>query len=540
MSNITDKTYTIINKAVLDNIDYIALLDPKTAFIALQEGAWISKTQKTSDENRSISYSDYINVISEYINNKADKEKFKTSFDFDNIIDKLNKDAEVIFSYYIKNPEVNNICKKQVKFTWLDDAKSQVLVCCIDITKSIDDDHKESLELKNRIDDIDQSIRNKNEYISRMSHDIRTPMNAIVGFAALIKENTDNPQKVHDQADKILKASNYMIGVINDVLDMSKVESGSVHLNNVPFDIEECINNVNEIMKPLMEAKNQTYIFNMDDLKYKNFCADENYLQQILLNIISNSYKYTDEGGVIEVIVKDSLSQGKQYDNVTFVIKDNGRGMSEEFQQTLFTPFKREYRSGIQDPGGTGLGLSLIKNLVEIMGGNIKFKSKIMEGTTFTFTIPLMLDKELSCEFPQTDCQENLNVKDVFKGLSILAAEDNVLNSEILTEVLESRGARIVIEPDGRRVVDRFLEDPENTYDMILMDVMMPELDGYQATKLIRNSERKDGATIPIIAMTANAFDEDAQKSLDAGMNAHVSKPINIGAFERIVARVLK
>ena len=226
---------------------------------------------------------------------------------------------------------------------------------------------------------------------------------------------------------------------------------------------------------------------------------------------------------------------------VTFIVKDNGRGMSKEFQNNLFTPFGREQQSDVPDPGGTGLGLALIKNMITMMDGTIDCESELGNGTTFTVKIPMRL--ALEDQNTSNDSEASINEpdsKDVFRGLNILAAEDNELNSELLIEILSSKGAKITVEGDGRKVVDRFLSEPEKTYDLILMDVMMPRLNGYEAAMLIRDSKRSDAGSIPIIAMTANAFESDVQKALESGMNAHIAKPLNMTLLEKTVAKALQ
>lgn len=399
---------------------------------------------------------------------------------------------------------------------------------------------EENLKLKKKLEALKQKNLVQQDFISRMSHDIRSPLNAVMGFAALIKEHSFNAQKVHNEAEKIIKSGNYMLGIINDVLDLSKIESGTIVLKNSEFNIESCVNDVKEMIITQMHSKYQKFSISIDKLEYPVVLADENYIKQILLNLLSNSCKYTGEGGNIELIVSNKAASTCGYTDVTFIVKDNGRGMSEEFQKTIFTPFGREQQEGVPDPGGTGLGLVLIKNMICMMGGTISFESKMGVGTTFTIVIPMMIVGEVSCALDERPPKEEVDSKDIFKGLNILAAEDNELNSELLSEILISRGAIVSIEADGQKVVDRFLAEPVNTYDLILMDIMMPRMNGYEATENIRNCSREDAASIPIIAMTANAFDEDIKKALDAGMNAHIAKPINITNLEKTAARILR
>lgn len=400
---------------------------------------------------------------------------------------------------------------------------------------------KENKELHEQLEAARQKNNVQQEFISRMSHDIRSPLNAVIGFATLIREHSFNAQKVHSEAEKILKSSDYILGIVNDVLDMSKIESGSIALKNAPLDLEQCINDVEEIIISQVRSKYQKFTISIDGLKHKKVCTDENYLKQILLNLLTNSCKYTAEGGSIELLALDDELEKDGYLCVTFIVKDNGRGMSKEFQNNLFTPFGREQQSDVPDPGGTGLGLALIKNMITMMDGTIDCESELGNGTTFTVKIPMRL--ALEDQNTSNDSEASINEpdsKDVFRGLNILAAEDNELNSELLIEILSSKGAKITVEGDGRKVVDRFLSEPEKTYDLILMDVMMPRLNGYEAAMLIRDSKRSDAGSIPIIAMTANAFESDVQKALESGMNAHIAKPLNMTLLEKTVAKALQ
>ncbi len=400
---------------------------------------------------------------------------------------------------------------------------------------------KENAALREELEALRHKSSIQQDFISRMSHDIRSPLNAIIGFATLIKNHSFNAQKVHDQAGKILKSSDYMLGIIEDVLNISKIESGSIVLKNDVFDLDQCIQDINEIIIAQVHQKNQKFSISLDQLQNRSVCCDENYLKQILLNLLSNSCKYTSEGGDINLMVRDRESDRCGYVDVFFEVSDNGRGMSEEFQKTLFTPFGREQQSGIPDPGGTGLGLALIKNMIEMMGGTISFESELGVGTTFIVMIPMMLTGEVSCGLDERPVvPEVSSFKGILKGLNILAAEDNDLNRELLSEIILDQGAKIETVPDGRAAVDKYTSSPDNTYDLILMDIMMPQLNGYEATRLIRGSSKKDANSIPIIAMTGNAFEEDVQKALEAGMNAHVSKPFNIDAIEKVVATNLR
>lgn len=432
---------------------------------------------------------------------------------------------------------------------------------------------KEIHRLQEKLDKEIAQNRDQIEFISRLSHDIRTPLNSIMGYARLIKETSNDNPKAIEYADNILISGSYMLDMIGEILDMSRIESGSAICKNVMFNIKDCLYDIKSIIDPLVNEKDQTFTISIDRLSHSSIICDENYLKQILINLLSNSCKYTNKGGHIELIARNSGNT-----MIEFKIKDNGIGMSEEFQKRIFTPFEREQQSTVKDPGGSGLGLSLIKKLVTIMGGNLSFVSKLGQGTTFTVTIPVEIPEDNplknSIENTEEGSAENTTGKPVdnavektakafierpldnksnngtysdlidppyhgiLKGLKILAAEDNELSAGILTELLSYYGAAVNIAINGRRLIDEYMNSPVGSYDLILMDIMMPEIDGYEAAGIIRSSGHKDAASIPIIAMTANAFDSDIQKALDAGMNAYITKPIDINEIEKAFYKI--
>lgn len=431
---------------------------------------------------------------------------------------------------------------------------------------------KEIHRLQEELDKEIVQNRDQKEFIKRLSHDIRTPLNSIMGYARLIKETSKDNTKAIEYADNILRSGSYMLGMISEILDISRIESGSAICKNVMFNIKDCLNDIKSIIDPLVNEKDQTFTISIERLSHSSIICDENYLKQILINLLSNSCKYTNKGGHIELIARNSGNT-----MIEFKIKDNGIGMSEEFQKRIFTPFEREQQNTVKDPGGSGLGLSLIKKLVTIMGGNLSFVSKLGQGTTFTVTIPVEIPEDNplknSIENTEEGSAENTTGKPVDNavektaktfierpldnksnnrtdsdlidppyhgiliGLKILAAEDNELSAGILTELLSYYGATVHIEINGRKLIDKYMNSPVSSYDLILMDIMMPEIDGYEAAGIIRSSGRRDAVSIPIIAMTANAFDSDIQKALDAGMNAHITKPIDINEIEQAFYR---
>jgi signal transduction histidine kinase/ActR/RegA family two-component response regulator len=416
---------------------------------------------------------------------------------------------------------------------------SQVMMFTTEITEAREQELKYQEALKESAKAADIANKAKSDFLSRMSHDIRTPMNAILGFSSLLLDESYNSAQVETYANKILASGEQLLSLINDVLDMSRIESGKMDLSVRPFSFSQMMDTVSGIIKELARAKDQNFICNMRGLEDRIYIADESRISQVLINILNNSVKYTDNQGTISLSVSVKPIEGSRakYERVRFIIEDNGQGMSEEFLQEAFEPFSRETRAGTRSSQGTGLGLSITKDLVSLMGGTIDVKSWVGEGTVFTIEIPMALPEEGSLrQISKKD--EDKSYDNIFKGLNVLVCEDNTLNSEIMGRILEMNGAHVTPAFNGREALEIFKESRDGRYDLIFMDIQMPVMNGYEATKAIRGSKRPGAETIPIIAVTANAFSNDVRDALLAGMDAHVSKPVNIDEMKKTVARV--
>lgn len=522
--------------------------------------------------------------------------------------------------------------------------------------------------LKDAMESAKAANRAKSVFLSNMSHDIRTPMNAILGFTELIKHDADNKEKIIEYTNKISASGQHLLGLINDILDMSKIENGKFVLNIQKFNLAEFVDELGMMMRPQANSKNQTFDICVHDLKQESLLGDKLRINQILINILSNAIKYTPEGGAVRMDITELPKINENFARLRFTVTDNGIGISEEYQQSLFKPFTREISSTVNAIQGTGLGMAITKNLVDLMSGTITVQSKQGEGSTFTVELELRIDDEdINNEFWQevgikrtlivdddedicknvaaslnevgletdyalsgkeaigkvtsnhengsdfdlimidfkmpdmdgietaekirksvskdisivmltaydwNDIEDNarsagidaflpkpffisnlkLNMrslkkskdapdgdapKKVLEGKRFLAAEDNELNSEILVELLDMYGSQCDVAENGQIAVETFEKSPQGYYDGILMDIQMPVMNGYEATKAIRNSAHPDAKTIPIIAMTANAFSEDISNSLNAGMDAHIAKPMNMEHFEAVYKEIL-
>ena len=377
----------------------------------------------------------------------------------------------------------------------------------------------------------------KTDFLSNMSHDIRTPMNAIIGMTSLIRHDAGNKAKVIEYADKIDISSQHLLGIINDVLDMSKIEAGKTVFKYTDFSILDFITELNTIFHSQIDEKNQTLTIIKENIRHEWVNGDQVHLMQIFSNLVSNAVKYTQKGGKIRFLVEECETKSSVYAKYRFLVSDNGMGMSADFKDIIFDAFTRAESSMTNKIQGTGLGMAITKNLVEAMGGTIDVESELGQGSCFEVLIDLRIaeDRSVSSTVQEEKNEQNDNI---FQGMRFLCAEDNELNAEILTELLKIEGAECTICENGEEILKTFEKSAPGDYDMILMDVQMPVMNGYEATREIRRSSHELAKKIPIIAMTANAFSEDIQHSLAAGMNAHVSKPVEMRVLEKTIRSI--
>ena len=385
--------------------------------------------------------------------------------------------------------------------------------------------------LQKKTPDAEAAVRAKSEFLSHMSHDIRTPINGMMGMLDIAQAHLNNPEKMDLCLSKMRGAADQLLSLINDVLDMSKIETGSIQLVEEPFDMIRLLNGTLAVQEIIASEKSLTIEQDIEGaIEHPCVCGSPNYVRSILVNIISNAIKYTNPGGDIFVSARE-LSCDGEYVKFEFIVSDTGIGMSEEFAEHIFEPFTQEHAENRSSYQGTGLGMSIVKNLINKMKGTITLETKQGEGSTFTITLPVKLDTVC---FEETETEEE---ETSIEGMKILLVEDNDLNLEVAQYILEDAGAEIIVARNGLESVELFEQSESDSFDVILMDVMMPVMDGLTATKRIRKLKRKDARTVPVIAMTANVFNEDIIAAKEAGMNEHIAKPLD---FDKLIHTLAK
>ncbi len=371
----------------------------------------------------------------------------------------------------------------------------------------------------------------KTTFLSNMSHDIRTPMNAVLGFTTLLSKDAENPEKVREYTQKIMASGQHLLSLINDVLDVSKIESGKVVLNLEEFDLNDVVSSVDAIIQPMAKARGQKFHLEMTGGRHEYLVGDETRINQILINLLSNAVKYTQEGGNIWLRITGLKQRSSQYEHIRIEVEDDGYGMTPEYLETIFDAFTRAENSTTNKVQGTGLGMAITKSIVELMGGTIEVFSEVDKGSLFRVDLELRVAEGAPDHVHRPEPEETADLN----GMRFLAAEDNEINAEILTELLELEGAACEIAENGQLALECFQRSAPGEFDVILMDVQMPVMNGHEAARAIRALEREDAGRIPIIAMTANAFAEDEKAALDAGMDAHVPKPLDMEHLKKVI-----
>ena len=464
------------------------------------------------------------------------RELFRTKTMLKNLREKP-QGYDFLFSY---KEDDGSLRYKQVNVLWGDANHRTICLVRADVTDMLASERQTKKILEDALALAEEANKAKSEFLSAMSHDIRTPMNAITGMTALAAAHLDDRERVADCLKKISVSSRHLLSLVNDILDMSKIESSKITLNRMSISLSGLVEQLSAIIAPQAGGAGLRFVINKGDIRHDCFYGDVLRINQILINILSNAVKFTPEGGTVEFRIEElETCREPEHTRYRFTVRDTGIGMSEEFLAHIFDPFTRSNRTaGIE---GTGLGLSITKGLVDLMGGTISVESRVGEGTTFCVELEGEyadgMDSDVSEETDAGILEPGADT--LLAGRRFLIAEDNAINAEIISELLRMFGAEPVLRQNGAQAVREFRDAPAGTYDAVLMDIQMPVMNGYEAARAIRETDREDAGTIPVIAMTANAFAEDIQAARDAGMTAHIAKPIDVGMLKNTLTRIL-
>ncbi len=465
---------------------------------------------------------------------QEEQERLRKEFDVLKILSKL--DEEEVLHFYFTTGEKDGSRHKCGTIRYFDEDKTKLFICIRDIEQQIQKELESKDALQKAFDAAQRANDAKSDFIGRMSHDIRTPMNAIVGMTAIAEANIENRERVLDCLDKVKIANQHLLNLINEVLDMSRIESGKMDLSMGEFDLKEFLEEVTTVIQARAEAKRQTLTLELSNLEHTTVIGDYLGMQKIFHNLLGNAVKYTQDGGKIRLLAEEQTSLHQDYGYYRFVVEDNGFGMSEEYLEKLFVPFERANDPRVESIEGTGLGMPIVYNLIQLMRGELQVESVLNEGSRFIITLYLSLQSKVHT----TEEEQEQDLGSVsFLGKRVLLAEDNELNVEIALEILKMYDLEVCVACNGQEAVEQYQSHEPGYFDIIFMDIQMPLMDGYTAAGKIRASNRKDSEEIPIVAMTANAFSEDVKKAIHTGMNDHVAKPIDIRLFTKVLSKWL-
>lgn len=501
------------------------------------------------EDNEFIDYTNEVNRrISGNIICNNSEENVSTLLAVDNLKCELKHKDKTEYRY--KRQVTNGVFRWCLVSVVVEKRKNGEPVSVILMIRDIEDVIKKEIEQQLLIEEAlaqaESASRAKGKFLSDMSHEIRTPMNVILGYASIAQNNMDNrdQDKVKDCLEKIKEAGNHLIGIINDVLEVSRIEQGKINIENEKSDIYELMTDFYNLVEIQAAVKKQKMTIDLEGITDKYVYMDWTRISQVLINLINNAIKYTPVGGHIDVIVKEDCNNniGDNIHNYIIIVKDNGRGIDEKDMPSLFDLYTRGAYDNDISVEGTGLGLSISKQIIELMNGTIDVDSKLGEGTTFTVKLPLQYVVRTQADKNVTDNGTDNNIIKNNQSLSdikVMVVDDNQYNREIACELLRENGAHIIECASGSEAVD-YIKYRNGIVDIILMDVCMPDMDGFEATRLIRQLEKDRWQDIPIVAMTANAFDEDRKKALEHGMNGHIAKPFDIDTFAETVLEYVK
>ena len=531
LTDVTEKTIKkkIIDKMLALGTDRVIDLD----YIHERYKLLYAENNHKKLIGREFDFNEHIDKVAQEHVLPADREIWLKLRDKAYILEQLQRKGRYSFSYRVrKRADSDAIKVKKLTLAPVDLRLGRICVVRMDVTDSVAEEVRSKQAIEQALAAAEQANRAKSEFLSNMSHDIRTPMNAVLGMTEIALDNMDSRAEVESCLKKISISGKHLLDLINNVLDMSRIEAGRMSVNRELVSLSQLAEDIVATMQMQAEAKKQSLTVHTEQLACAAVYSDSLRLRQVLLNILGNAVKYTPEGGAVDFTIKESSSEkGDGYVHLAFVVQDNGIGMTDEYVRHIFECFSREDRLRVQKTEGSGLGMAITKYIVDAMGGEISIQSEPNVGTEFT----VLLDVERA-EQEQAESQE-ADAAQPQRGLRVLLAEDNALNREIAVALLSKQGVTVETAENGQLCVEKFSAAPHDYYDAVLMDVRMPVMNGYEATKAIRALARADAA-LPIIAMTADAFAEDVERCLAAGMNAHLSKPMDIHKLMALLERL--
>lgn len=516
LSSIREKKLSeaIINKIVAEQCDYVCCIDAKRKqfMLFVPNKRWKGREAVRADSD----YEEILNSIFIKYVLPEEREKYRNFTNLSNVLASLEK-KESISAFFHSNEE-SGIRSKLLEFSYLDRANGFLSLVKTDITEVQQQQFEQEARLRRALERAETATAAKSDFLSSMSHDLRTPLNGVLGFTAFALQEK-NPQKKQEYLEKIASSGQLLLDLVNDTLDLSRIESGKAVPEPETVMSDDLIPAVVTALKPSAELKGVHLIEELSNYRNEPMWADRLKINKIALNLISNAIKFTHAGGTVTV-TPYCHSQCPEKESCGFIVEDTGIGMSEEFMKHMYEPFSQEKRSESVQTPGTGLGLSIVKKYVDLLDGTIRVESRLHAGTRWEITIPVTKLQNGLEEKPKAESLESL------KGRRILLCEDNQMNTEIAAMLLKNKGMLVEAAENGIIGLEKFAASPEGYYDLVLMDIRMPEMDGYEATRNIRTLKRQDALKVPIIAMTADAFEESVHAAKEAGMNAYITKPV--------------
>lgn len=493
-------------------------------------------------------FDEFANKWAEKMVSPQDRESFKKIYNREHIMQSfLDGKAEIVheFQSKLRGEASIRVIRHTILIVYDDPAHDMVAMCTVkDVTRLRAEEYKNKISLVKAYESAKQANEAKSDFLSRMSHDIRTPMNAIIGMTTIARMNLGDMEKVSDCLKKIDMSSAHLLGLLNEVLDMSKIEAGNFELGSEQFDIVKITQDLIEMSRAVIDEKHHKLTLNIGELKHTTVEGDSQRIRQVFVNLLGNAVKYTPPYGNITISLNEKSSRTPRLGCYEFIFEDNGIGMTQEYMKYIFDPFSRAEDTRINSIEGTGLGLSIAKNIVSMMDGTIQVESEVNKGSKFTVTIFLKLPDTI---YPQEKINRTENgyntlyesSYNIYSGKNILLVEDNKRNAEVASELIGITGANVELAENGRVAVERCMAHEPGYYELIFMDIQLPVMNGYDAARCIRMLDREDAKSIPIIAMTANAFTEDVEAAYSAGMNEHIAKPLEFGRLTEVLKKWL-